>query len=477
MNRNRVNSKAILLMVVADGVLVNLGIIISFLSRFSLPIPEPLWLNAPLAVPSLAPLGVFLPERNFLPYQDNFLLITILMLVVLAFFGLYERDKAYRGLGLFFEIAAAISLGFLAIVTLTFFSRDFAFPRSVILISWATDIALLIGFRAAIRGVKRSINADFFIQRALVVGVNGQGERMAQEIEDASRRGHRVVGFISQDILEEESRVNILGTSADLPVVIKDNDVSEVIIALPADEHQDILEVVSKCEGLGVRVYTIPDLYEILIGKVDVTTIGGVPLIELELEPILGLGKLIKRLIDIVVSLSGLVILTPLLVVIFVAIRMNSPGPALLKQIRVGKNGHSFTCVKFRSMVQGAEDDTGPVWAVPDDRRITRLGKILRRFSLDELPQLWNVLVGEMSLVGPRPERDHFVSQHEMLRGRRISVKPGMTGLAQVNGRYNLTIPKKVEYDLYYVENYSLLLDIQIFLKTVSVVLRGEGVR
>jgi exopolysaccharide biosynthesis polyprenyl glycosylphosphotransferase len=466
-----------MLTIVVDGLLVNLGIMLSFLVRFGLPIPQLLWLNAPLAFPSLGPWGILVPRRNFLPYQDNFLLITFFMLIALALFGLYERDKVYRGWGLFFEIAGAISLGFLGIVALTFFSRDFAFPRSVIVLSWGVDIALLALWRVVVRWVKRSFDEGFFIQRALVVGVNGHSERMAEEIDRVSRQEHRVVGFISQNLPEGRKNVNVLGGLADLPEVVKEEGISEVIIALPADEHRNILEVVSKCEGLGVRVYTIPDLYEMLIGRVDVTTIGGVPLIELDMEPIRGLSKLIKRLVDITVSASGLMLLAPLMSAIFIMIKISSPGPALLRQERVGKNGRPFTCVKFRSMVKGAEADTGPVWASPSDRRITRLGRILRRFSLDELPQLWNVLVGEMSLAGPRPERGHFVSQYEMLRGARLSVKPGMTGLAQVNGRYNLTIPEKVEYDLYYIRNYSLILDIKILLKTVSVVLRGEGVR
>ena len=477
MNQNKVNGRTILLMVAADGILVNLGIIISFLARFSFPIPDLLWLNAPLAFPSLAPWGILVPRRNFMPYQDNFLLIMFFMLIVLAVFGLYERDKVYRGLGLFFEVAGAISLGFLALVTLTFFSRDFAFPRSVIVLSWGTDIALLVGWRVVVRWIKRGIDANFFVHRTLVVGVNGHSERMAAEIEAASRREHRVVGFISQSLSGDGGKVQVLGTLVDLPGVVKESEVSEVIIALPADEHRNILEVISKCEGLGVKVYTIPDLYEILIGRVDVTTIGGVPLIELEIEPIRGLLSVIKRLMDITISTLGLILASPLLMVIFILTKIGSSGPALLKQERIGKNAYSFTCIKFRSMVEGAEDVTGPVWTDPDDQRITRLGRRLRRLSLDELPQLWNVLVGEMSLVGPRPERDHFVSRYEMLRGRRLSVKPGMTGLAQVNGRYSLTIPEKVEYDLYYIRNYSLLLDIKILFKTISVVLKGEGSR
>jgi exopolysaccharide biosynthesis polyprenyl glycosylphosphotransferase len=248
------------------------------------------------------------------------------------------------------------------------------------------------------------------------------------------------------------------------------NHVDEVIIALPPESHHKMADIVSQCHGLGVKLMAAPDLYEMFLSKTDGGEINGLPLVEVMAPPIRGINDVLKRLFDIVISTLVLLFLSPFALLCMFLVKVESRGEVFFKQERVGKDGRSFILYKFRTMHQDAEKTTGPILASEGDPRMTKVGRILRRVHMDELPQLWNVLRGDMSLVGPRPERPFFVEQFKReIPGyvNRLQVKPGIMGLAQVRSNYDTPARAKLMYDLLYPRNSSLILDFWIILKSI----------
>ena len=268
---------------------------------------------------------------------------------------------------------------------------------------------------------------------------------------------------------------------AELPGLIDRLGVQDVLIALGSDDHQTLDEVLRVCDGKAVRLKLVPDFYAAVGGMARTEHTYGLPLIEVLPEPMPAWERRTKRIVDVAVSAAVLVAGAPLWLALAAVVRLTSPGPAVYRQTRVGRHGAPFTMLKFRTMVDGAERDTGPVWAADGDRRVTPVGRWLRRLRLDEVPQLWNVLTGEMSLVGPRPERPFFVDRLRdqiPLYGRRHRVQPGITGLAQVHLRYDDTVEdvrQKLKYDLFYIETMSLGLDAKVLFRTVRTALAGAG--
>ncbi len=242
-----------------------------------------------------------------------------------------------------------------------------------------------------------------------------------------------------------------------------------------------MLRVIAACDRLGVTIKIVPDLYQIISGQVKTASIYGFPLVEINPTLMTEWEKRVKRLMDIVISLFLLIISLPIIIITAILIKLDSKGPVLYKQERVGLNGKLFNVLKFRSMVNDAEKQTGPVWAGKDDPRVTKVGRFIRKVRIDELPQMYNVLKGEMSLVGPRPERPKFVEQFAKeipLYKRRLLVKPGLTGWAQVKHKYDESIEDvktKLKYDLFYIENQTLRMDLKILFRTIFVVLLGKG--
>jgi exopolysaccharide biosynthesis polyprenyl glycosylphosphotransferase len=255
--------------------------------------------------------------------------------------------------------------------------------------------------------------------------------------------------------------------------------VSVLFLALDETEMQQLFMLLNECSGLNVKFYLIPNLLEMMTSQLCVEELEGIPVLKIKDVAMSDWNRVFKRVFDVFVSSVALLLMCPLLFVIAVAIVLDSKGRVLYKQTRLGMDGREFELYKFRTMPEGAESETGPVWTVKGDPRVTGAGRLLRRTSLDELPQLWNVLKGDMSLVGPRPERPYFVRQFSTRIPKyleRQRVKSGMTGWAQVNGlRGNVPVEERTQYDLYYVENWSLLLDIKILLMTCLAVLRGEN--
>ena len=370
-------------------------------------------------------------------------------------------------------------MGTISIVALTFFVGFLSFPRLVFLISWLLMIVLLISWRLLTAEV---LKINWPKQRILVVGTGNLANQVIAELKARSDWGYEVIGAIGRQGSQVGKRVDsipIVGTMSNVVSIIREKQVNRLIVTRPINQRELLEELARSSEGK-VKVEIVPDLYEIFIGTVDHNLLSDIPLVELTKKPVSNLVIGSKILIDKLGSLFLLILLSPIFLVITLLIKFTSKGPVIYKQKRVGKEEKNFYLYKFRTMVENAEQLSGPVLASENDKRITPIGYFLRRYRLDELPQLVNILKGNMSFVGPRPERPFFVNRYkEEIPGyaERFKIKPGVTGLAQVSGSYATTPENKLRYDLIYIYHQSIFLDLKILFKTVKVVLTGSGSR
>jgi Undecaprenyl-phosphate glucose phosphotransferase len=306
--------------------------------------------------------------------------------------------------------------------------------------------------------------------RVLIVGTGDVGQMILQKIQWSPWLGYKVLGMVETN--ENNGRalsVPVVGGPERLADLIKEYDIDEVIIALPEASHQEILMLISQCERGSVNIKVFPDVFQIMASEVTIGDLGGLPLLTVRDVALRGWRRTVKRAIDVAGSGLGLVLLSPFLLVVAFLIWRDSPGPVFYAQERMGLDARPFWCLKFRTMRRDAEKD-GPGWTTKDDPRRTRIGEFLRRLSIDELPQLINILLGEMSLVGPRPERPVYVEQFRRSIPRymdRHLERAGLTGWAQVNGlRGDTSIIERTKYDVWYIENWSLWLDVKILIRT-----------
>jgi exopolysaccharide biosynthesis polyprenyl glycosylphosphotransferase len=323
--------------------------------------------------------------------------------------------------------------------------------------------------------------------RLIVIGAGRLGKMMMQHIAATPRLGYHIIGYIDVEDTPTPhfGRFKALGSISDLESIIHIYHIDEVLIALPSNQHQQIVRSVRLCERAGAEFKLIPDLHELSLSRIDIDTIEGIPLIGIKSAGISPWQYTLKRGMDI--SIAGLILLlgSPIWLLTALAIKLDSRGPILFKQERLGYQGLPFMLYKFRSMHNRAEramaglrpqnQISGPMFKLKDDPRRTHVGKLIRKTSIDEIPQLLNVLKGDMSLVGPRPPLGSEVAQYEEWEKGRLEVRPGMTGLWQVRGRSELDFDEMVLLDLYYIENWSLRLDIQILLQTIPAVLFSRG--
>ncbi|RJP31976.1 MAG: sugar transferase [Candidatus Omnitrophota bacterium] len=316
--------------------------------------------------------------------------------------------------------------------------------------------------------------------RILIVGAGELGESVQREIQQYSRLGHEVVGLIDDDIESRSNGAPIIGRMSDLPDLVQKKQIQEIIVTSRQANRQELLHIISTCQATGCKVRLLPELYEVIIGHVEIGQVAGIPLITLDSEKNNEWGAFFKRIFDVIASAVSLILLLPLFILIAIAIKLTSEGPIFYRQKRVGKDSAPFTLFKFRTMFTNAETESGPVLSWDNDPRVTSIGRFLRKWHLDETPQFYNVLKGEMSLVGPRPERPHFAEQHKNeipAYLMRETVRPGMTGLAQIHGFYNSPVEHKLRYDLAYINNISFLLDLKILFLTLRVTFSGHGSR
>lgn len=430
--------------VLSDAAWVNVATILAFLIRFSGRIPA----------------------SNFQAYLEIIPWITLIRILVFYFAGLYEREDEEDGFHIFYSVFIAVTLGSIAIVALSFYLRTLPFPRTVFPISWAFNILLISTWHAYLFYQRQKRLSP---KRFLVVGGSPKGEEIVEEIKNQPFPRSKVVGLLGSD---DKSKGSF--DSPSLRRALRQKKASDVIITDSDVSHYKILDMVFAAEAEDVTVWLVPGLYEVMLGKVELTHLGDVPLIKLRSEPLKEREKVIKRLVDLIFSILVLIFSAPLILLLPLIIKLESKGPILYRQKRVGLKGKIYEVYKFRSMLENAEAETGPILARQNDERVTRVGSFLRRFHLDELPQFFNVLKGEMSLVGPRPERPVFIEEfNREIRGysRRFAVKPGITGLAQLYGKYETSAGKKLKYDLAYINNWSLGMDLKIFFMSTEIIL------
>ncbi len=419
------------------------------------------------------------PFRNYL----GMLAIHVAGLVTIFFFyRLYHRKRATSHLDEFYRVFGAVSINTLLTIALTSFvyKSQLDYHRWMVVYTWGLTLGLVtvgrvVHARAQWALQARGVGED----RVLIVGTGEVGRMILQKIVHSPGLGYRVVGLVdanggSRPVLG----FPVLGQINDIPAIIERHRVDEVIIALPEAAHQEIVGIISLCEREKVGIRVFPDVFQIMASEISIDDLGGLPLLTVRDIALRGWRLALKRAMDLTLSAIGLVLLSPLMMLTALIIKLESPGPVFYIQERMGLDARPFPMIKFRSMRADAEAE-GPGWTVPNDPRRTRFGSLIRRFSLDELPQLINVLVGDMSLVGPRPERPVYVEQFRQSIPRymdRHREKAGITGWAQVNGlRGDTSIAERTKYDLWYIENWSLSLDIKILLRTIFQIFRDRN--
>ncbi len=382
----------------------------------------------------------------------------------------------------FFAIVRLVSLGMLIVMSAAFFYRAFSYSRLVFGLIWIISIfSISFGRFLLIELEKFIYRKGKDLREVVIVGATPTANTVYRNVQRHPYFGYHVVGYFSDHPSEAGSPLagaSHLGRLDDVAAHLERHSIDLALIALTSEEHPRLYEIIRDSEGLNVEFMMVPDLLEMMTSRVRLKEIEGIPFLRIKDIPMTAWNRITKRTFDVVVSVLVLVVTSPVILLSGLLIKLTSKGPIFYKQDRVGLDGQTFQVIKLRTMRVDAESETGPVWARKKDPRVTGIGRFLRRFSLDELPQLINVLKGEMSIVGPRPERPLFVQQFKDQIPKyldRHRVKTGITGWAQVNGlRGDTPIDERTKYDVYYVENWSLVFDIKIILKTIKEVLLSK---
>ncbi|MFH1867660.1 MAG: undecaprenyl-phosphate glucose phosphotransferase, partial [Candidatus Omnitrophota bacterium] len=393
---------------------------------------------------------------------------------------LYTEKRRLSVLDEFFMIVKSASMGMITLMAATFIYREFTYSRVMLSICWLSLVFFIsLGrfiinrARLALRATKRDYS------NLLLLGVGPAALRIISHIKNDPHWNYKIVGVVSMpgdDKQDKLSGIPILGELSELSDILSRKSIDEVILTVPSLPRDVTMSIIFECEKRLVKFRLIADLLGMITSQVDMENIDGVPLLGLKESPLaFTYSRILKRGVDLFGSSFGLLVLSPLFLIIAIAIKLTSQGPVFYVQKRIGEDGKRFTIFKFRTMKEKAEKGVGMVWAKKDDPRRIKIGGLLRKHNLDELPQLINVFKGEMSLVGPRPERPKFVGKFKENIPRYMSrhkIRSGMTGWAQVNGlRGDTSIEERTKYDIYYVENWSVMFDIKIILISIFQIL------
>ena len=475
-------SPVIAFAVVLDLLLINAAFVTSYLLRYQLKFGP--------TIPGLRE-STRLIETRLGQWSGFEVALSLVVMAVLGMTGIYRMRLGREWVNECFLIGRAVltAMGILIIFGYLLVP-SFAHSRYVIIYT----LVLLIIFLSAGKLLTRLVMARFHgstgwgVRRVLVVGDTAVGKVLMQNLLRKGALGYEVVGFVrgrGDEQMTPFGRFPCLGSVDSIPHLATQGLIDEVIIALPSASHAEIDEIRAHCTEHQVAFKLVPDLFELSLSRVDLDDVAGIPLINVQETALRGANALLKRSLDLIVAPAALLLASPIMAVAALAVRLDSPGPAILRQTRVGKGGQPFTCYKFRTMVQNAEDllpelmkrrgQTDVLFKDKDDPRRTKVGRVLRKLSIDELPQLWNVLRGEMSLVGPRPPLPREVERYEAWHRKRLEAPPGMTGLWQVSGRSMLPFDEMVVMDLYYIDRWSLGLDLRILVQTLLVVFTSNG--
>lgn len=453
----------IALIILVDCVIGLAAYVMSFLIRSVVPLP---FITTEL-----------MPVERLIQVKHYWWLLLILQPVLLFVLDTYHEIQFKELREFVLSVGTANALLILTVIAVYFFTGNPTFPRTVFPVFWILNTAGIIGWRMFIKRIGSGRK-----RRVLIVGSGPLAQQLVDELGRDSGLGLEVVGIASDHLKKGESvgPYRVLGNLREIDSLIGLHQVEEVILTPEEASWKDqLVDSITHLESLGARISIVPSIYEILIGRIKRFEVRGIPLIEVVADPYDPVAAFCYRLRDIVLAVILSIILLPLWIVVAAAIKLFDGSPVFYVQDRVGQWGKLFRLYKFKTMPERAEDETGPVLAAMNDPRLTPLGRILRSYRIDESLQLLNVIKGDMSLVGPRPERPEFVAKFEkeiLGYNERHKVRPGLTGLAQVRGHYHTDPVIKLKYDLAYIYNHSFLLDLVILLETVRIVIRREGV-
>ena len=429
--------------------------------------------------------GPELAQHRFLFFAPvNIVLVVASVLSALAF-GLYTRHRTVGSVDLVVRVTGMVTVGTLLTVAAAFFvfPDRLEFVRLLVVYMWIGGIVFVVTGRTILLGVLRALSRrGYGVTRIVVIGAGAEGSEVLSRLVDGHAQRFQVVGFVDDfatSVTARDLHVPVLGRVDSLADVLSEHDVDKVVVAIPSLSHDALLDILEQTETSFTDVWLLPDLFQLMVSPVAIGGTRGLPLMAVNEVRLRGLSRFTKRSLDLVGAMIGMVFLSIPMVLVALTIRLDSRGSVFYVQERVGRDGRRFPIIKFRTMHRDAELD-GQTWTMPNDSRVTRVGRWLRRFWIDEIPQLINVVRGDMSLVGPRPERSSYVEQFEREYSRymvRHRERAGMTGWAQINGlRGNSSIDERTRYDLFYVENWSLLFDLRILMRTLRIVMRGDAI-
>jgi exopolysaccharide biosynthesis polyprenyl glycosylphosphotransferase len=471
-----------LAMALWDQALILLGFAFAYWLRYTADWPEPLdYIVVEVATQNQVDFSAFLP------------IILPLMLLLAARFtarGLYRDTPRVSLIDQIGIILNSTLTGIALLIVFVFLYKPFYYSRLIFIFAGVSIFVLLSSWRMLCSAVQHwQWSRGIGRARVLVIGGTGLGQQVMSGIASSPGLGYSLAGYIYDRPIVDHGRptrvYRYLGKLDELERAIRQSGAQQVIVALPFWEHGRLPELVTICQSLGVGYLLAPDFYQLSFDRVDLHQLSGVPLLRPKEIRLRGANLALKRMTDVAAVLLTAPISLLLAGLIALLIRIDSPGPVLFRQLRVGKGGRLFICYKFRTMVPDAEarkaalaahnEADGPLFKMRDDPRITRVGRLLRRSSLDELPQLLNVLRGEMSIIGPRPALPEEVDGYDLWQRRRFEVQPGCAGLAQALGRSDISFDEQVRLDIYYAENWSLGMDLRILLMVIPGVIGGRG--
>ena len=444
------------LLLLADALIIAACWIAAYYLRFHLPI---------------APVTKGLP--GITPYLWGLLLVEAIWLIAFYFTGLYHLPRQ-SWTKIFWDLVKAGLIAFLVLIALTYFTHRQAFSRIVFVQFFVLATMSLSVVRWWLKRLFITSRRPGFRTPTLVIGAEELGQMTAQRLASRPELGVEVVGFVASEASAPPppgSDLPVLGSYQDIDRIITEKQVGLVMLALPLEMQPRLGEILDSIADEMVEVKVVPDLYRFMSLGGSVEQFDGLPIVSIRESPMHGWNRILKQALDITLASVVLAVFSPVMAAAAIAVKLSSPGPVFYRQPRMGLDGRIFYMAKFRTMRQDAEAATGPIWAKPDDPRRTRVGRFLRRFSIDELPQLFHVLKGEMSLVGPRPERPELIKQFKVQIPRymlRHKMKAGMTGWAQINGfRGNTSLEGRIKHDLEYIQNWSLAFDLKILARTL----------
>jgi len=454
MEKERREALFLLILIILDLITLSFSLPLAYFIRFNL----------------LSKIPYFYVEKNEIPqfFPYYFTLNLILFVTWVSLFIIY---RVYRSKNLlsFQQVFSAITIGTFLISSLSFFYRDFSYSRLVFILTWGVAILLTFFTRIILFLLKISIIGKI-ANKIIIVGRNEVSEVIKSFWEQNPYLNYKVI-----DVIEDIDNIDEL---------VSKNNINEILVTKRISDGE-VLKLISLKRKKGVYIKMVPESYLFFSKRISFDEISGIPIMELEISNLEGFQGYIKEIIDIVLGTIGLILFSPLFIIIAILIKLDSEGPIFYKHLRVGRYGKPFYLWKFRTMYKDADKilDKYPElkkefekeFKLKNDPRITRIGKFLRKFSLDEIPQIFNILKGEMSIVGPRPVTFKELEKYGEYKDEVLRVKPGLTGLWQVSGRSDLDYARRIALDLYYIQNWSLLLDIKIILKTIPAVFFGKG--